>query len=115
MDWLKNLAERNSISIRTEAAAQELAEDALNAVMRRLRQDVLSMSAAEARGYVRARAAAVIEPRLINLLAQPEHRGLKPSPVREMANALLAQMVTRQAKLRRGRATVPPAVMLRAA
>jgi len=115
MDWLKNLTERSSISVRTEAAAQELAEDALNAVIRRMRQDVLSMSNAEARGYVRARAAAVVEPRLVSLLAQPEHRGLKPAPIREMANALLAQMVTRQAKLRRGRATMTPVAMLRAA
>jgi hypothetical protein len=115
MDWLKNLTERSSISIRTEAAAQELAEGALNAVIRRMRQDVLSMSNAEARGYVRARAAAVVEPRLVSLLGQPEHRGLKPAPIREMANALLAQMVTRQAKLRRGRATITPVAMLRAA
>jgi len=106
MQWFQRVIEWSKFSARTVAAAERLADECFDAVLPRLRQDVLAMSTAESRGYIRARAELVVRGRINRMLAAPEYKDLQQAEVRRLTHEAIARNAVKQLRLNRARHAV---------
>ena len=112
MSWFKQLRSRLGMDDKTAARAEEIAERCFDPVWRRVRGRVLSMSVNESRGYIRARAAAVVRREIDLALRRPQPAGrVSPSKLTALATHAVIRRISTHAHALR----VQPAAVRRAA
>ncbi len=85
MAWFSIFSLRSSSS-RNDQIAEEIAGSCYNAVQQRLSHDCFAMNPSEARGYVRARATAVVHRELQRYLSRhPQVRKSQAGPILTLA------------------------------